>query len=132
LRYTLKKSEIIRGKRIFDQIFERGVRVRSTIIQALVLASPLADGPERGFRMAAVVPKAAGTAVVRNRLKRLIRESYRHEKTILLSSGRPIEGALDIVFLWSPRNRIPTRDVTLGTVRGEISGLLQKIREQFT
>jgi ribonuclease P protein component len=132
LRNTLKKSEIIRGKRIFDQIFERGVRVRSTIIQALVLSAPAADGSPPGVRMAAVVPKAAGKAVVRNRLKRLIRESYRHEKTILLSSGRPIDGALNIVFLWSPRTRVPTRDVTLATVRGEITGLLQKIREQFT
>lgn len=132
MRHTLKKSEIIRGKRIFDEIFERGVRVRSAVIQALVLASPPADGSPPGVRMAAVVPKAAGNATVRNRLKRLIRESYRQEKAILLSSGRPIGGTLNIVFLWSPRTRVPTRDVTLATVRGEITGLLHKIGEQFT
>jgi ribonuclease P protein component len=132
LRSTLKKSEIIRGKRIFDLIFERGVRVRSAIVQALVLASPEAEGSPGGVRMAAVVPKAAGKATVRNRLKRLIRESYRHEKSILLSSGRPTDGTLNIVFLWSPRTRVTARDVTLATVQGEITGLLQKIKEQFT
>lgn len=132
MRHTLKKSEIIRGKRIFDEIFDRGVRVRSPIIQALVLASPAAEGSPPGIRMAAVIPKAAGKATVRNRLKRLIRESYRHEKSILLSSGRPIGGTLNIVFLWSPRTRVPTRDVTLATVNGEITGLLHKISGQFT
>lgn len=132
MRHTLKKSEIIRGKRIFDEIFERGVRVRSAIIQALVLASPGDDRFPNGVRMAAVVPKSAGKATVRNRLKRLIRESYRQDKSILLSSGRPIDGTLNIVFLWSPRTRVPARDVTLSAVRDEITGLLNKIREQFT
>lgn len=132
MRHTLKKSEIIRGKKIFDEVFERGVRVRSQIIQALVLASPAAEGTPPGIRMAAVIPKAAGKATVRNRLKRLIRESYRHEKSILLSSGRPIDGTLNIVFLWSPRTRVPTRDVTLATVSGEITGLLHKISGQFS
>ena len=132
MRRTLKKSEIIRGKRIFDQIFERGVRIRSAIIQALVLASPAAEGSPPGVRMAAVVPKVAGKATARNRLKRLIRESYRNEKSILLSPARPIDGTLNIVFLWSPRTRVPARDVKLETVNGEITGLLHKIREQFT
>jgi ribonuclease P protein component len=132
LRLTLRKSEIIRGKRIFDEIFERGVRVRSAVIQALVLVSPAVDGSAPGVRMAAVVPKAAGKATVRNRLKRLIRESYRHEKAILLSPGRQADGILHVVFLWSPRTRIPASDVTLATVRNEISGLLHKIKEQFT
>jgi ribonuclease P protein component len=132
VRHTLKKSEIIRGKRIFDQIFERGVRVRSAIIQALVLVSPADDGSPPAVRMAAVVPKVAGKATVRNRLKRLIRESYRHEKSILLSPGRQTGATLNVVFLWSPRTRVPAREITLATVRNEITGLLHKIKEQFT
>ena len=132
MRHTLRKSEIIRGKRIFDEIFERGVRVRSTIVQAIVLTAPADGAPGNGVRMAAVVPKSAGKATVRNRLKRLIRESYRQDKAILLSSGRPIDGTLNIVFLWSPRTRVPANGVTLAAVRDDVSGLLNKIREQFT
>jgi ribonuclease P protein component len=133
LRRTLKKSEIIRGKRNFDMIFERGARIRSPRIQGLVLAIPAPDAaPGGGVRMAAVVPKAAGPATVRNRIKRLIRESYRLDKALLLAPGLRFEGTLNIVFLWSPRGGAPTGAVTLGMVREDVDWLLQKIKEQFT
>ncbi len=132
MRRTLKKTEIIRGKRNFEQIFDRGVRIRSAFIQGLVLIAPAAGESPPGVRIAAVVPKAVGKATIRNRLKRLIRESYRLDKSILLSPGQHLDNTLNVVFLWSPRTRVPTRTVTLGIVREEIAGLLQKIKEQFT
>ncbi len=129
MRRTLKKSEIIRGKRNFERIFERGVRLRSSIIQGLVLAAPPDGDSPPGVRVAAIVPKAVGKANVRNRLKRLIRESYRLDKSILLP---PPDVSLNVVFLWSPRTRLPAGTVTLVMVRGEIAALLQRIKEQFT
>ncbi len=132
MRRTLKKSEIIRGKRNFEQLFERGTRIRSGLIQGLILTTPATDGTPGGVRMAAVVPKAVGRANVRNRLKRLIRESYRLDKSILLTPGLHLDGTLNVVFLWSPRTRVPTGTVTIGIVREEISGLLHKIKERYT
>lgn len=132
MRHTLKKSEIIRGKRVFDEIFERGVRLRSALIQALVLVAPASDASPPGVRMAALVPKAAAKATGRNRLKRLIRESYRLDKSLLLPPAPRTDVTMNVVFLWSPRSRVPAREVTLAQVRQEIDGLLHKIREQFT
>ena len=132
MRLTLRKSEIIRGKRNFEQIFHRGVRIRSSSIQVLILTSPPPDDSSPAVRFAAVVPKAVGKANVRNRIKRLIRESYRLDKSLLVSPGLHPAATLNVVFLWSPRSRVPVESVTLGMVRGEIAGLLEKIRVQFT
>ena len=132
MRRTLKKSEIIRGKRIFEQIFGQGVRVRSACIKGLVVVAPATRESPPGVRIAAVVPKAAGKATTRNRLKRLIRESYRLEKSILAVPGKHLTNTLNVVFLWSPGTQIPKGKVTLEFVRGEIAGLLTKIKEQFT
>lgn len=132
LRRTLKKSEIIRGKRNFTKIFEQGVRIRSDCIQGLILVDPPSGDSPPGVRIAAVVPKAAGKATVRNRIRRLIRESYRLDKTLLQSPGQRLNNTLNIVFLWSPRVRVPAGTVTFGMVREDVTLLLQKIKAQFT
>jgi ribonuclease P protein component len=132
LRRTLKKSEILRGKRNFESIFERGKRIRSEYIQGIVLDLPgrTPDGP--GILIAAVVPKAAGNAAWRNRVRRLIREAYRNNKDIIGPPGERPDRTLNVVFLWSPRTKPSSGAVSFPLVREEITGLLQRIREQFT
>ena len=132
MRRTLKKSEIIRGKRNFESIFERGKRIRSDYIQGIVFESPGRDQDAPGILVAAVVPKAAGNAAWRNRVRRLIREAYRHHKEIIHPSGERPDRTLNVVFLWSPRTRITTGSISLPLVREEITGLLHRIKEQFT
>jgi len=132
LRRTLKKSEIIRGKRNFESIFERGKRIRSDYVQGIVLPGPGRDPHGPGILIAAVVPKAAGNAVWRNRVRRLIREAYRHNKEIIRSTGERPDRTLNIVFLWSPRTKLPSGKPSLPLLREEITGLLHRIKEQFT
>jgi len=131
LRRTLKKSEIIRGKRVFESIFEQGRRIRSEYIQGIVLDSPGRHPDTPGVLVAAVVPKAAGKAAWRNRVRRLIREAYRNNKEILRPSGERPDRTLNVVFLWSPRTRPAPVTVPFTLVREEITGLLHRIREQF-
>jgi len=131
LRRTLKKSEILRGKRNFESIFERGKRVRSEYIQGIVLECPGRDTDAPGILMAAVVPKAAGKAASRNRIRRLIREAYRHNKDIIRPGGERPDRTLQVVFLWSPRARLALGTVSFPLVREEITGLLHRIKEQF-
>jgi len=132
LRRTLKKSEILRGKRNFESIFERGRRIRSEYIQGIVLDSPGRAPDAPGILIAAVVPKAAGNAAWRNRVRRLIREAYRNNKDIIRPSGERPDRTLNVVFLWSPRTKPSSGKASLPLVREEITGLLHRIKEQFT
>jgi len=131
LRRTLKKSEIIRGKRVFETIFERGRRIRSQYIQGIVLDSAGRDPGAPGIMVAAIVPKAAGSAAWRNRVRRLIREAYRNNKEIVRPSGERSDRTLNVVFLWSPRTRPAPVTVSFPLVLEEITGLLHRIREEF-
>jgi ribonuclease P protein component len=68
-RHRLSRS------RDFEAVYRHGTSVSS---RYLVLHSfPRADEPEAPPRLGLAVPRSVGTAVVRNRVKRLLREVWR-------------------------------------------------------
>ena len=68
-RHRLSRS------RDFDAVYRHG---RSVSTRLLVLYwFPREGGADTGARLGLAVPKAVGTAVVRNRMKRQLREAFR-------------------------------------------------------
>ena len=59
-------------------------------------------------------------AVKRNRIKRQLREAYRLQKEALL----PLDGGLDIAFLWTSCDMLPTEKVFQ-----KMKNILQRIHE---
>ena len=59
-------------------------------------------------------------AVKRNRIKRQLREAYRLQKNLLL----PLNGGLDIAFLWTSAEMLPTDKVFQ-----RMHNILQRIHE---
>jgi ribonuclease P protein component len=59
----------------FRRVYAKGFRVASPYFTAVCLEITGAEGPRIGF----TVPRAAGEAVVRNRLKRRLREAVRRQ-----------------------------------------------------
>ena len=59
-------------------------------------------------------------AVKRNRIKRQIREAYRLQKDLL----QPLNGGLDIAFLWTSNEELPTEKVFQ-----KVQTILQRIHE---
>jgi ribonuclease P protein component len=77
----------------FRQIYDNGVRLTTPLFAAFLLARP--DTGE-GARLGLTVPRAIGGAVVRNRIKRRLRNLFREHRAKF--------GACDIVL--NPRRSL--------------------------
>ncbi|HHT9131323.1 MAG TPA: ribonuclease P protein component [Candidatus Tripitaka californicus] len=87
---TFTKEERLRKRRDIDKVFKEGRAFKGTIFNAYVLRNSLGHP-----RIGIVVGRKFGGAVQRNRIKRLLRESYR------LNKGLVGEG-IDMVLLPKP------------------------------
>ena len=78
---TFGKEERIRKKRDYTRIYEQGERIYSRRFTLVVCPSPAGV-----TRLGTTVSKKAGNAVQRNRIKRLLREFFRVNKSRLPAS----------------------------------------------
>lgn len=74
LRHTLPKSAILRGLRDFRRLFSQSSVLREPHLH---LRFRVNEDPDLGQKVAFIARRTLGGAVVRNRIKRQMRESYR-------------------------------------------------------
>jgi ribonuclease P protein component len=105
-------GEHIRKRSDFEHAYERGTRLTSRFMTVFVVATEL-DGPRLGI----AATRKLGSAVVRNRARRLVRELFRHHKPT---------GALDVVVV--PRREM--LDAPYRTLEAEFLSLLDRQRRR--
>ena len=86
------KAARVRRRDEYDRIHQRGVRLHRPQFTVVCLKSTLENGD--GARFGCAVSRKVGNAVVRNRLKRLMRELFRQTR-----SGLP---DVDLVTILKP------------------------------
>jgi len=85
IRYTLKRREILRGKKAFAYLFEHGHSFKMGVLKFYFAWDVPADLVQTPLSVAFAVPKRLHKrAVARNLLKRRMREAYRLNKHIIL------------------------------------------------
>lgn len=110
-RLRLPAGARVRARRDFQRVYQRGLRASGRWLTVVVLRTR-DQGPAR---VGLSVSKDHGSAVRRNKIKRLLREAFRHERAAL-------PRALDVVLI--PR---PTRDkLLLAVLRLELVELVGK------
>ncbi|MGA2772571.1 MAG: ribonuclease P protein component [Bryobacteraceae bacterium] len=67
-----KRARLLRAKD-FRRVYDQGTRYSNPLFAAFCVREPQPDGPRIGF----TTPRALGNAVVRNRIKRRLREAVR-------------------------------------------------------
>jgi ribonuclease P protein component len=109
--YGLPRSARVLLRKDFSRIYSRGLRAGGEHIIVVALRRR-----DHGHRVGLSVSKIHGCAVVRNKVKRILREAFRLERPTL-------PGKYDIVLI--PRQRPGKYD--LQVVRAELRRLVQRV-----
>ena len=114
---TLPKEERLCSRKALEELFGGGHQSVSAFpIRAVFMPNEL--GTVRV--MVSVSKRYFKRAVKRNRIKRQLREAYRLQKELL----QPLDGGLDIAFLWTSDEVLPTEKVFQ-----KMQNILQRIHE---
>ena len=118
--HTLPKEERLCSRKVLEELFGGGHQSVSAFpIRAVYMPNEV--GVVRV--MVSVSKRYFKRAVKRNRIKRQLREAYRLQKELL----QPLTGGLDIAFLWTCDEQVPTEKVFQ-----KMQTLLQRIHESVS
>lgn len=121
----LAKEERLCSKTLIDKLFKGG-NSRSVVafpLRVVYLAVEESEGKDNPQVLISVPKKCFKRAVKRNRVKRQVREAYRHHKNILIE-GNAIP--LLVAFIWLDDKLHPTQEID-----SRVENLLQRIRERI-
>ncbi len=115
---TFPKIEKLKSKKTIEALFAEGKNLREFPIKLIYLKTPFEDGAH--FKVGVVAPKKKfKKAVDRNLIKRLLRESYRLNKSLIFNN---IEGNYAFLFLYLG-HKAPSFD--------EVHSAMKKLLEDF-
>lgn len=95
--FSFKKENRIKSKNAFQIVYKTGRSVVDSMSVMYVLAND-----EKNIKIGFAVGKKMGNAVVRNRVKRLMREVFRHRRSELKDS---------IHIIWVARRKLIAADI---------------------
>jgi ribonuclease P protein component len=101
--YTLNKSERLKSRKQIEQLFKEGKRLSvSPFLIYYLLEAPSVNDSRLSTRLAVgVSSKNFKKAVDRNRIKRLIRESYRLQKPNFSNALKGNNQQLNLFFIFT-------------------------------
>ena len=97
--HELPRSSILRGKSAFEKLFRASNTFRSGSILFRYCQVPLSDPSSalpNHLQTAFIAPKRIGNAVIRNKTKRVLRETFRTSNKQLHSFLRCIQ----LIYIW--------------------------------
>ena len=122
---TFSKRERIVSRKLIERLFSKGSNHTTSAfpIRIVYMERGREEGEEPVQMLVSVSKKHFKRAVKRNRVKRQIREAYRHHKQILVENV-PQDTSLAIAFIWLADELFDSQQVERSVKR-----LLRKVAE---
>lgn len=130
-RFGLSKKERIKSKKEFDLVYTAGEYFISPSQKLKALYYIDRNSGKVGIKTAYAVSKKAGNAVWRNRVKRLLRESYRLNKEKIIAECLSKSIDLLIVFSAYTINQRKNNKILLNDVRNDVVDLMNMIKARL-
>ena len=124
MKNTLEKKERLKSKKLIKKLFEDGKAIRKFPLRLIYLSVDTLSS--KSTQVSFSVPKRNfKKAVDRNRIKRLLREAYRHEKNEILDVS-----SMSCVFMITYIGKTePLFSDIQKTIREVLTSLNEKIQE---
>lgn len=130
-QFGLSSSERIKSKKEFDLVYSSGETLFSSNQKLKAVYKIEKETEEAVLKAAFAVSSRAGIAVWRNRVKRLMRESFRNNKHILKSKVEENKIRLLIVFSPVYINEKKNKKIFLKDVLPEIVDLMNRVSSRL-
>jgi ribonuclease P protein component len=124
----LKEKEklfgMLRCVKEFEMVFKKGRLVRSEKSKVRAYFLILNESNSKALKVAVSVSAKMGNSVYRNRFKRVVKESLRHEKIILKDLVENLKTELLIVFSPHKINQKNQKRIFLNEIRADVIDIL--------
>lgn len=134
-RFSLSRNERITGKKNFTIAFENGVplfssdrKIKSVVIRHIIKSDQTI---KPGVQIGVAVSKRNGNAVWRNRIRRLIKESYRLQKLPVVEKAIERKVLLQIIFLPVGFSKQKNPVIRLCDIKPSVEDILTQIMVQL-
>lgn len=129
--FSLSQNERVKKKKDFDKVYNSGKIIFSSDSLLKLNYCVNINAKHNGVKIAAAISKKSGKAVWRNRLKRLIKESYRLNKKQLVE--KTSEKKIEILLIFSPYKLTERKNkkLYLKDVMSDVIELINKVADNI-
>lgn len=126
-KFGLSANEKLKSRKDFEELYSKGITLFSSTkkIKAVYIIEQNSDKP--GIKISAAVSRRSGKAIWRNRVKRLIKESYRLNKHILIKKAEEFSIFIKIIFTPYSINMRNNKNIYLKDIMPDVIEIISKI-----
>jgi ribonuclease P protein component len=117
---SLSKAEILRGHEAFREVLTKGRRLQGNHILSYLQRINSQHNRAVPVQVGFAVGRGVKSAAKRNHVRRLMREAYRLNKSILIKVAREKQKFLNIVFLYMESKNVNTSRLKLKDIESDI------------